>query len=42
MSHKLALHVQIVPIHKLYSEFLDIRNKNSHNQSNEIGSGEVV
>jgi len=52
MSYKLAIHVlvtfteQVVPIHKhitlLYSDSLDISNKNSHTGTNEKGSGEVI
>jgi len=50
MSYKLALHglvtftEQVVPKHKhsFILNSLDIRNKNSHNGTNEIGSGEVI
>jgi len=51
MPYKLALHAlvrfteQVVPIHKhitLFWNFLDIRNKNSHNETNEKGSGDVI
>jgi len=48
MSCKLALHVlvtfteQVVPIHCFILNSLDIRNKNSHNETNEKGSGEVI
>jgi len=52
MSYKLALHMhvtfteQVVPIQKNLQYFilnyLDIRNKDSHNETNEQGSGEVI
>jgi len=52
MSYKLAKHVlvtfteQVLPIHKHISYFilnsLVIRNQDSHNETNEKGSGEVI
>jgi len=51
MSHKLALHVfvsfteQVVPIHKRIAVLLNslnIRNKSSHNETNEKRKGEVI
>ena len=52
MSYKLALHAfvtfteEVVPIQKHISYFTlnshDIRSKNSHNETNEKGSGEVT
>ena len=52
MSYKLALHVlvtfteQVVPIHKHICDFIlnsfDNRNKNSHNETNEKDSNEVI
>jgi len=51
MSYKLALHVlatfteEVIPIHKhiyFILNSLDIRNTNSHNGTNEKGSGEII
>jgi len=51
VSYKSALQVlatfteQVVPIHNhinLFCNSLDIRNKNSHNETNKKASGEVI